>query len=105
MRYWEEVLPCGGAEALAQGAQRSCGCPIPVGVDWNTGSPNILSWQMERWGHRVLSSHPPEGTVALPPQQLPWRGLQGPQLLQTFVPRETVYLQGRDRNHSPEMLQ
>lgn len=25
MRYGEEILPCGGGEALAQGAQRGCG--------------------------------------------------------------------------------
>ncbi|KAM9515377.1 telomere repeats-binding bouquet formation protein 2 isoform 2-T2 [Guaruba guarouba] len=30
MSSWAEALPCEGAEALAQGAQRSCGCPIPA---------------------------------------------------------------------------
>ena len=33
----EEVLPCEGAEALAQGAQRSCGCPIPGSVQGQVG--------------------------------------------------------------------
>ena len=33
----EQVLPCEGAEALAQGAQRSCGCPIPGSVQGQVG--------------------------------------------------------------------
>uniref|UniRef100_A0A8B9J095 RAB11 family interacting protein 5 n=1 Tax=Amazona collaria TaxID=241587 RepID=A0A8B9J095_9PSIT len=32
-----EALPCEGAEALAQGAQRSCGCPIPGSVQGQVG--------------------------------------------------------------------
>ena len=41
--------------------------------------------------------------MVLPLQQLPWHGLQGPQLLQTFVSCKTFHLQGRDRPHSPGM--
>ena len=37
MRSQEEALPCEGAEALAQGAQRSCGCPIPGSVQGQAG--------------------------------------------------------------------
>ena len=38
MGYWEEILPCEGGEALAQGAQRSCGCPwIPGSVQGQVG--------------------------------------------------------------------
>uniref|UniRef100_A0A8B9GFA3 Large ribosomal subunit protein bL33m n=1 Tax=Amazona collaria TaxID=241587 RepID=A0A8B9GFA3_9PSIT len=33
----EEVAPCEGAEALAQGAQGSCGCPIPGSVQAQIG--------------------------------------------------------------------
>ena len=33
----EEVLPCEGGEALAQVAQRSCGCPIPGSVQGQVG--------------------------------------------------------------------
>ena len=32
-----QVLPCEGAAALAQGAQRSCGCPIPGSVQGHVG--------------------------------------------------------------------
>ena len=32
MRCQEEILYSGSGEALAQAAQRSCGCPIPGGV-------------------------------------------------------------------------
>uniref|UniRef100_A0A672V1B6 MYC associated factor X n=1 Tax=Strigops habroptila TaxID=2489341 RepID=A0A672V1B6_STRHB len=32
-----EALPCEGAETLAQGAQRSCGCPIPGSVQGQVG--------------------------------------------------------------------
>lgn len=28
MAYWEGIVPWEGGEALALGAQRSCGCPI-----------------------------------------------------------------------------
>lgn len=30
IKCWEEALHCDGAEALEQGAQKSCGCPNPV---------------------------------------------------------------------------
>jgi len=33
----EEILYCEGGEALAQVAQRSCGCPIPVSVQGQVG--------------------------------------------------------------------
>lgn len=29
MEYWKEISPCEGGKALAQEAQRRCGCPIP----------------------------------------------------------------------------
>jgi len=32
VRCQEEILYSGSGEALAQAAQRSCGCPIPGGV-------------------------------------------------------------------------
>ena len=37
MRCKEEVLHCEGGEALAQGAQRGCGCPIPGSVQGRVG--------------------------------------------------------------------
>ena len=38
MRCEAEILPCEGAEALAQGAQRSCGCPwLPGSVEGQVG--------------------------------------------------------------------
>ena len=37
MSSWAQVLPCEGAEALAQGAQRSCGCPIAGSVQGQVG--------------------------------------------------------------------
>ena len=37
MRSEGEVLPCEGGEALAQVAQRSCGCPIPGSVQGQVG--------------------------------------------------------------------
>ena len=46
MRYWEEILPHEGAEALAQAAQRSCGCPLPgTGegqVGWSSEQPGLV---------------------------------------------------------------
>ncbi|RMC01958.1 hypothetical protein DUI87_21120 [Hirundo rustica rustica] len=36
-RYEEEIPPCEGGEALAQGAQRSCGFPIPGSVQGQVG--------------------------------------------------------------------
>ena len=36
-RLKEEILYSEGSEALAQAAQRSCGCPIPVGVQGQLG--------------------------------------------------------------------
>ena len=38
IRYEEEILHCEDGEAEAQAAQRSCGCPIPGGVQWQAGS-------------------------------------------------------------------
>ena len=35
--YMEEILHSEGGEALAQVAQRSCGCPIPGGVQGQAG--------------------------------------------------------------------
>ena len=37
MRPKEEILPCEGGEALAQVAQRSCGCPLPGRVQGQVG--------------------------------------------------------------------
>jgi len=37
MRYWEEIRPHEGGEALAQVAQRSCGCPLPGSVQGQVG--------------------------------------------------------------------
>ena len=46
MRYWEEILPHEGAEALAQVAQRSCGCPLPGTaqgqVGWSSEHPGLV---------------------------------------------------------------
>jgi len=36
-RLNEEILYSEGSEALAQAAQRSCGCPIPGGVQGQLG--------------------------------------------------------------------
>jgi len=46
MRYWEEILPSEGGEALAQVAQRSCGCPL-LGraqgqVGWSSEHPGLV---------------------------------------------------------------
>jgi len=37
MRYKEEILHSEGGEALAQVAQRSCGCPLPGRVQGQVG--------------------------------------------------------------------
>jgi len=37
MRQKEEILPCEGSEALAQAAQRSCGCPLPGSAQGQVG--------------------------------------------------------------------
>ena len=46
MRSKEEILPCEGGEALAQAAQRSCGCPLPGRVQgqvgWGFGQPGLV---------------------------------------------------------------
>ena len=47
MRSEEEILPCEGGEALAQVAQRSCGCPWLPGsvqgqVGWGFGQPGLV---------------------------------------------------------------
>ena len=46
MRSKEEILPCEGDEALAQVAQRSCGCPLPGRVQgqvgWGFGQPGLV---------------------------------------------------------------
>jgi len=44
MKYKEEILPCEGGEALAQVAQRSCGCPLPGSVQGQVG------WSFEHPG-------------------------------------------------------
>jgi len=45
MRYKEEILYCEGGEALAQVAQRSCGCPLPGSVQgqvgWSSEQPGL----------------------------------------------------------------
>ena len=46
MRYEEEILPPEGGEALAQAAQRSCGCPLPGSAQgqagWNSEHPGLV---------------------------------------------------------------
>ena len=47
MGYWEGIVPCEGGEALAQGAQRSCGCSwIPGSVqgqaEWASEPPGLV---------------------------------------------------------------
>jgi len=46
MRYWEEILPHEGGEALAQVAQRSCGCPLPGSIQgqagWSCEHPGLV---------------------------------------------------------------
>ena len=37
MRSEAEIFPCEGGEALAQVAQRSCGCPLPGRVQGQVG--------------------------------------------------------------------
>jgi len=37
MRCKEEIFYCEGGEALAQAAQRSCGCPLPRRVQGQVG--------------------------------------------------------------------
>jgi len=37
MRYKKDILACEGGEALAQVAQRSCGCPLPGSVQGQAG--------------------------------------------------------------------
>jgi len=47
----EEILYSDSSEALAQAAQRSCGCFIPEGiqgqVEWSPGQPNSVHGR--RW--------------------------------------------------------
>jgi len=49
----EEILYSKGGEALAQAAQRSCGCPIPGGVlsqvGWGPGQPELVGRQPFLW--------------------------------------------------------
>jgi len=46
MRYEEEILPHEGGEALAQAAQRSCGCSLPGRVQgqvgWSSEQPGLV---------------------------------------------------------------
>ena len=46
MRYEEEILPREGGEALAQAAQRSCGCPLPGRAQgqagWSSEHPGLV---------------------------------------------------------------
>ena len=46
MRYQEEILRHEGGEALAQVAQRSCGCPLPGSVPgqagWSSEHPGLV---------------------------------------------------------------
>jgi len=44
MRYKEEILHSEGGEALAQVAQRGCGCPLPGRVQGQVG------WGLEQPG-------------------------------------------------------
>lgn len=37
MRYWEEIVPCEGDQALVQRALGSSGCPIPESVPEQVG--------------------------------------------------------------------
>ena len=49
MRYKEEILPCEGGEALAQVAQRSCGCPLPGRVQGQVGRWEVSLPMAEGW--------------------------------------------------------
>ncbi|NXK80953.1 TBC20 protein, partial [Amazona guildingii] len=56
-----EALPCEGAEALAQGAQRSCGCPIPGSVQGQVGhrgleQPALVAGVGAGWALRTAAS-------------------------------------------------
>jgi len=46
MRYKKEILHHEGGEALAQAAQRSCGCPVPGSVQgqvgWGCEQPGLV---------------------------------------------------------------
>jgi len=46
MRYQEEIPHREGGEALAQAAQRSCGCPLPGRVQgqvgWTSEHPGVV---------------------------------------------------------------
>jgi len=54
IRYSEEILYSEGGKALAQVAQRSCGCPIPGGVQgqagWGPGQPGLVGDIFARGG-------------------------------------------------------
>jgi len=47
MRFYDEILYSEGGEALAQAAQRSCGCTITadiqVQIGWGPGQPHLVS--------------------------------------------------------------
>jgi len=47
MRYWEEILPHEGGEALAQVAQRSCGCSLPGSIQGQAGRSSKKSGLVE----------------------------------------------------------
>lgn len=46
-RYWEATLSCEGGKALAQVAQRSCGCSIPGQVGWVPEQPDLVEGGLE----------------------------------------------------------
>jgi len=51
MRSKEEILPCEGGEALAQVAQRSCGCTLCGSIEGQVGwcfeHPGLVAGQLE----------------------------------------------------------
>ncbi|KFU85660.1 Ras GTPase-activating-like IQGAP3, partial [Chaetura pelagica] len=53
----EGIVECEGGESLGQVAQRSCGCPIPGGVEgqvgWGLEQPGLLGARPGHMGHHV----------------------------------------------------
>ena len=69
IRCWVEILYSEGSEALAQTAQRSCGCPIPGGVQrqvvWSPWQPGLPggSQPTAGGGNWMGFQFPPNGTT------------------------------------------
>ena len=74
MGYWDGIVPCEGGEAMAQGAQSSCGCPwIPGSVQGQAGQgleqPGIVEgvpahdWGWN-WMFFNIPSHPNHSVIS-----------------------------------------